>query len=443
LDVLREAADASVERLVIRQCGLLLPRVSIGSPSLLFIQQGSGVVELIDDNGQTPADVSPITVNGGDAAVIPKGWTYSVGNYLNESPELIITAVRFSHHKQKSYLAGSRPHSVLAGFSLHILETAFNQQHDVVRALLRQATGGGIIVSHCVPPSPPTPAAEENSPGESAAGEGAAGGEAAGDWEEIGTGRGVAGMRMGLAEGEVEVGEESKKGKGGKKEMKGKKEKGKKEKGKKEKGKKEKGKKEKGKKEKGKKEKGKKEKKKKTVHLVDHVAARQPAIATAGGSMVRVSYRDFKALRLAGIVGEIVLLTLYPHAVVAPHIHGNAAVVFTVLKGSGHFESVHPNGTAAASDIVQTGHVGVVPTGYAHALQAGEQGVQILGIRMGSYHPSIKFLAGSKSVYKAMRLALGAEAFNITEEDFYNFFRAQDSPGIVPWKGPTPGIAVG
>ncbi|GJP76671.1 hypothetical protein CLOP_g7116, partial [Closterium sp. NIES-67] len=221
LDVLREAADASVERLVIRQCGLLLPRVSIGSPSLLFIQQGSGVVELIDDNGQTPADVSPITVNGGDAAVIPKGWTYSVGNYLNESPELIITAVRFSHHKQKSYLAGSRPHSVLAGFSLHILETAFNQQHDVVRALLRQATGGGIIVSHCVPPSPPTPAAEENSPGESAAGEGAAGGEAAGDWEEIGTGRGVAGMRMGLAEGEVEVGEESKKGKGGKKEMKG------------------------------------------------------------------------------------------------------------------------------------------------------------------------------------------------------------------------------
>ncbi|CAI5506757.1 unnamed protein product, partial [Closterium sp. Naga37s-1] len=38
-DVLKEAADVAVERLVIRQCGLLLPRVSIGSPSLLFLQQ--------------------------------------------------------------------------------------------------------------------------------------------------------------------------------------------------------------------------------------------------------------------------------------------------------------------------------------------------------------------------------------------------------------------
>ncbi|CAI5504014.1 unnamed protein product [Closterium sp. Naga37s-1] len=425
-DVLKEAADVAVERLLIRQCGLLLPRVSIGSPSLLFIQQGSGVVELIDDNGQAPADVSPITVNSGDAVVVPKGWTYSIGNYLNESPELIITAVRFSHHKQKSYLAGSSPHSVLSGFSLHILETAFNQQHDVVRALLRQATGGGIIVSRCVPPSPPELAAQEDAEEEDGSeGDGLEGGvlegDLSGELEEVGTGRGaVVGMRrMGSAEGGVDFGVESKKGKG--KEKKGKKEKEeKKEKKKKEKEEKEK------KKEK-KEKKGKKEKKeKKKVVLVDHVAARKPAIVTEGGSMVRVSCRDFKALRHAGIQGEIVLLTLYPHAVVAPHIHGNAAVVFTVLKGSGHFESVHPNGTTAATDAVQAGHVGVVPMGYAHALQAGEQGVQILVAKNASkqdiksayrrlarqFHPDVNKDPGAEDKFKEI-----SSAYEVLSDD--------------------------
>ncbi|CAI5976671.1 unnamed protein product, partial [Closterium sp. NIES-64] len=322
-DVLKEAADVAVERLVIRQCGLLLPRVSIGSPSLLFIQQGSGVVELIDDNGQAPADVSPITVNRGDAVVVPKGWTYIL-------PSLPV---------QKSYLAGSNPHSVLSGFSLHILETAFNQQHDVVRALLHQASGGGIIVSRCVPPSPPEPAAQEDVAEED--GDKSEEDGSVGDGSEGGVSEGI------CIEGEIVL---------------------------------------------------------LTLYphavVAPHIHGNAAVVFTH--AVVAPHIHGNAAVVFTVLQGSGHFESVHPngttaasdaHAVVAPHIHGNAAVVFTVLKGSGHFESVHPNGTTAASDAVQTGHVGVVPMGYAHALQAGEQGVQILGVRIGSYHPSIKFLA--------------------------------------------------
>ncbi|XP_047971901.1 cocosin 1-like [Salvia hispanica] len=108
------------------------------------------------------------------------------------------------------------------------------------------------------------------------------------------------------------------------------------------------------------------------------------------------------------------LVRLEAEAVLDPY-YSTAHQVMYVTKGGGRIQIVGLNGARVLDEVVEEGHLIVVPKFFVAALMASDKGMECLCVST-SPRPLTKKIGGNKSAYKALSSSVLEVALNVSPE---------------------------
>ncbi|XP_068669019.1 vicilin-like seed storage protein At2g28490 [Aristolochia californica] len=158
---------------------------------------------------------------------------------------------------------------------------------------------------------------------------------------------------------------------------------------------------------------------------------RGPDFRNNYGWSVAVSEHDYSPLRSSGI--GVYLVNLTAGSMMAPHLNPTATEYGVVLRGSGSIQVVFPNGTSAMNAKVQEGDVFWIPRYYPFCQIASRSGpMEFFGYTTSSRRNRPQFLAGRSSILQTMAGEEMAMALDISLKRYNRFRGSQKEEIILP-----------
>ncbi|KAL5711357.1 hypothetical protein ACHQM5_021821 [Ranunculus cassubicifolius] len=153
------------------------------------------------------------------------------------------------------------------------------------------------------------------------------------------------------------------------------------------------------------------------------------------GSSRAITEKDYAPLGRTGSTNGIgvYLVNLTAGAMMAPHINPTATEFGIVLRGSGKIQVGFPNGSPAATTVVNEGDVFWVPRYFPFCQIASRSGpFEFFGFTTSARKNRPQFLAGATSILQTMKGPELAAAFGVSEDKFGKFVNAQGESIILP-----------
>ncbi|XP_068640562.1 vicilin-like seed storage protein At2g28490 [Aristolochia californica] len=158
---------------------------------------------------------------------------------------------------------------------------------------------------------------------------------------------------------------------------------------------------------------------------------RDPDFRNNYGWSVAISEHDYYPLRRSGI--GVYLVNLTAGSMMAPHLNPTATEYGVVLRGSGSIQVVFPNGTSAMNAKVQEGDVFWIPRYYPFCQIASRSGpMEFFGYTTSSRRNRPQFLAGRSSILQTMGGEEMALALDISLKSYNRFRGSQREEIILP-----------
>lgn len=164
---------------------------------------------------------------------------------------------------------------------------------------------------------------------------------------------------------------------------------------------------------------------------VYNIYDREPDFKNKFGWTVELNEHDYPPLKESDI--SVFLVNLTAGSMVAPHVNPRATEYGIVIAGAGTVEVVYPNGTLAVKAEVKEGDVFCVPRFFAFCQTAGREGpMEIVGFTTSSRSNRPQFLAGASSILRVMMGPELAAGFGLPEEELRRLTAAQNESVILP-----------
>ncbi|KAK8952889.1 Vicilin-like antimicrobial peptides 2-2 [Platanthera guangdongensis] len=158
---------------------------------------------------------------------------------------------------------------------------------------------------------------------------------------------------------------------------------------------------------------------------------RDPDFRNKFGWSVELNEHDYDPLKESDI--SVFFVNLTAGSMVAPHVNPRATEYGIVIAGAGTVEVVYPNGTQAVKAAVKEGDVFCVPRFFPFCQTAAREGpMEILGFTTSSRRNRPQFLAGASSILRAMMGPELAAGFGLPEEKLRRLAMAQNESVILP-----------
>nr|XP_043624415.1 vicilin-like seed storage protein At2g28490 [Erigeron canadensis] len=156
------------------------------------------------------------------------------------------------------------------------------------------------------------------------------------------------------------------------------------------------------------------------------------------GWSVEVNGDDYEPLKWSDFA--VYLVNLTAGSMMAPHINPSAIEYGVVLSGTGNIQVVFPNGTLAMDAEVTEGDVFWIPRYFAFCQVASRTGPFVFfGFTTSAQYNYPQFLAGQGSVLQAMLSPELAAAFDLSESRMSEIINAQSQSTIFPSASASPG----
>ncbi|XP_077239532.1 vicilin-like seed storage protein At2g28490 [Tasmannia lanceolata] len=149
------------------------------------------------------------------------------------------------------------------------------------------------------------------------------------------------------------------------------------------------------------------------------------------GWSVALDEHVYNPLKHSGI--GVYLVNLTAGSMMAPHVNPTATEYGVVLSGSGTIQVVFPNGSLAMNTEVRQGDVFWVPKYFPFCQIASHSGTfEFFGFTTSSRRNRPQFLVGASSIPKIMGGPEMAMAFDVSEEKYKRIIEAQRESIILP-----------
>ncbi|MQL87100.1 hypothetical protein Taro_019627 [Colocasia esculenta] len=149
------------------------------------------------------------------------------------------------------------------------------------------------------------------------------------------------------------------------------------------------------------------------------------------GWSIALDEGDYAPLKHSGL--GVYLVNLTAGAMMAPHLNPTAAEYGVVLRGSGRVQVVFPNGSTAMDAEVTEGDVFWVPRYFPFCQIASRKGsMQFFGFTTSARKNRPQFLVGASSILRTMMGPEMAAAFGTSEDRFRKVAEAQTQSTILP-----------
>ncbi|GLT46319.1 hypothetical protein SLA2020_200810 [Shorea laevis] len=158
---------------------------------------------------------------------------------------------------------------------------------------------------------------------------------------------------------------------------------------------------------------------------------RSPDFRNNYGWSIALDGSDYSALKHSGI--GVYLVNLTAGSMMAPHVNPTATEYGIVLRGTGRIQIVFPNGTSAMDAKVTEGDVFWVPRYLAFCQIASLAGpFEFFGFTTSAHKNRPQFLVGANSPLHALHGPELAAAFGTTEERIKHVLDGQRETVILP-----------
>lgn len=158
---------------------------------------------------------------------------------------------------------------------------------------------------------------------------------------------------------------------------------------------------------------------------------RRPDFRNNYGWSIALDESDYQPLKYSGI--GVYLVNLTAGSMLAPHVNPTATEYGIVLRGSGRIQIVFPNGTQAMDAIVKEGDVFWVPRYFPFCQIAARSGpFEFFGFTTSARENRPQFLVGTNSILQTLRSPVLAAAFGVSEDRINRVIKAQREAVILP-----------
>ncbi|XP_058110217.1 vicilin-like seed storage protein At2g28490 [Magnolia sinica] len=158
---------------------------------------------------------------------------------------------------------------------------------------------------------------------------------------------------------------------------------------------------------------------------------RKPDFSNNYGWSVALDENDYIPLRRSGI--GVYLVNLTAGAMMAPHVNPTATEYGIILKGTGTIQVVFPNGTSAMNTKVREGDVFWVPRYFPFCQIASRSGpMEFFGFTTSARKNRPQFLVGARSILHSTSGPELAAAFDVPEERLKKVIDSQGEGVILP-----------
>ncbi|KAG5238418.1 vicilin antimicrobial peptide [Salix suchowensis] len=158
---------------------------------------------------------------------------------------------------------------------------------------------------------------------------------------------------------------------------------------------------------------------------------RRPDFRNNYGWSIALDESDYQPLKHSGV--GVYLVNLTAGSMMAPHMNPTATEFGIVLRGSGRIQIVFPNGTQAMDARVKEGDVFWVPRYFPFCQIADRSGpFEFFGFTTSARKNRPQFLVGSSSILQTLRSPELAAAFGVSEDRIDHVISAQREAVILP-----------
>ncbi|KAJ6984740.1 vicilin-like seed storage protein [Populus alba x Populus x berolinensis] len=158
---------------------------------------------------------------------------------------------------------------------------------------------------------------------------------------------------------------------------------------------------------------------------------RRPDFRNNYGWSIALDESDYQPLKYSGI--GVYLVNLTAGSMLAPHVNPTATEYGIVLRGSGRIQIVFPNGTQAMDAIVKEGDAFWVPRYFPFCQIAARSGpFEFFGFTTSARENRPQFLVGANSILQTLRSPVLAAAFGVSEDRINRVIKAQREAVILP-----------
>ncbi|CAK7330998.1 unnamed protein product [Dovyalis caffra] len=158
---------------------------------------------------------------------------------------------------------------------------------------------------------------------------------------------------------------------------------------------------------------------------------RRPDFRNNYGWSMALDESDYPPLQHSGI--GVYLVNLTAGSMMAPHVNPTATEYGIVLRGSGRIQIVFPNGTQAMNARVKEGDVFWVPRYFPFCQIAARSGpLEFFGFTTSAAKNRPQFLVGANSILQTLGSPELAAAFGVSEDRIKRVIKAQREAVILP-----------
>ncbi|XP_010521773.1 PREDICTED: vicilin-like seed storage protein At2g28490 [Tarenaya hassleriana] len=164
---------------------------------------------------------------------------------------------------------------------------------------------------------------------------------------------------------------------------------------------------------------------------------RKPDFRNDYGWSIALDSADYRPLKHSGI--SVYLVILNAGSMMAPHMNPTATEYGVVLSGAGDIEVVLPNGKLAMKRRVAEGDVFWIPRYFAFCQIASRTGpFKFFGFTTSARRNRPQFFVGSNSLLRSLNIPELAAAFGVDNDTMRRFVGAQGEAVILPTAGAAP-----
>ncbi|KAF9675539.1 hypothetical protein SADUNF_Sadunf09G0042700 [Salix dunnii] len=158
---------------------------------------------------------------------------------------------------------------------------------------------------------------------------------------------------------------------------------------------------------------------------------RRPDFRNNYGWSIALDESDYQPLKHSGV--GVYLVNLTAGSMMAPHVNPTATEYGIVLRGSGRIQIVFPNGTQAMDARVKEGDVFWVPRYFPFCQIAARSGpFEFFGFTTSARKNRPQFLVGSSSILQTLGSPELAAAFGVSKDRIDHVISAQREAVILP-----------